>query len=465
MSRITNLTRTTALRLSALYVLLFAIVALVLSAYMSNLSVSMLTNETQKALQEELVSVEDAYQHGGLPRLMRTIDKRSYQPGAFLYLVADPSGRILAGNVASIETGMLRNEGMIPEAFSYERYGENNIRTRHKAIATVVNLPNGMKLLVGRDLGEPERFVAIIRKALLIAFMIMAVGAFLIWFFVGRTALQRIDKVSEASQTLMEGDLSGRLPISGSGDEFDRLSQNLNQMLERMEEMNTGLRQVSDNIAHDLKTPLTRLRNRAEDALSGKKKTADYREAIEGVIMEADQLIRTFNAILMISRIEASSALDQLEVQNIRPVVEDIAELYEPVAEEAGVTLKLGGTFDADLRLNRELAAQSIFNLLDNAIKYAIKEGETAQVTLSLEQGPDEIRIVVSDNGPGIPEESREKAMERFARLEESRTQPGFGIGLSLAKAVMKLHGGTLRLEDANPGLRAVLAFPVMKKH
>lgn len=464
MGRITNLTRTTALRLSALYVLLFAIVATALSIYMSNLSVSMLTNETQKALQEELSLIETTYQHGGLPRLMRAIDRRSRQPGAFLYLVADPVGRILAGNVANIEPGLLRSEGTASEAFSYERYGENKIRTQHKAIARVIDLPNGMKLLVGRDLGEPERFVVIIHKALLMAFVIMAIGAFLIWFFVGRKALQRIDKVSKASQALMAGDLSGRLPISGSGDEFDRLSQNLNQMLERMEEMNAGLRQVSDNIAHDLKTPLTRLRNRAEDALSGKKKGGDYREALEGIIVEADQLIRTFNAILMISRIEVGGALDQLEMQNVRPIIEDALEFYEPVAEEAGIALCLGEIFDMELRLNRELTAQSVFNLLDNAIKYAAKENESAKVILSMEKGNEELRIVVADNGPGIPISAREKVMERFVRLEESRTQPGFGIGLSLAKAVMKLHGGALRLEDAKPGLRAVLAFPLIKR-
>lgn len=460
MSRITNMMRTTALRLSALYILLFGLVAVALTVYMTSLSVSMLTDQTEQALREELGNIEHAYQRGGIPMLVRTIDRRSRQPGAFLYLVADPSGRILAGNVASIEPGLLNGDGMLRDSFVYSRFGDSGEKVEHRAIAAVIDLPNAMKLLVGRDLGEPERFLGIIKKAMIIALAAMAFGALLIWFFIGRRALHRIDRVTAASQRLMDGDLTGRLPVSGAGDEFDRLSANLNVMLERIEELNTGLRQVSDNIAHDLKTPLTRLRNRAEEALSGKKKSGDYRQALEVVIAESDQLIRTFNAILMISRIEASSSVEHLDRLNVRPIVEDAGELYEPVAEEAGVDLSMGETFDVELLLNRELVAQSIINLIDNAVKYAGSPGRHAEVCLSMHQDEKHAQIIVCDNGPGIAAENRERVTERFVRLEESRTQPGFGIGLSLAKAVMKLHGGQLILEDAEPGLRAILSFP-----
>lgn len=464
MSRIKSLLRTTAVRLSALYVILFGLVAVGLSIYMTSLTVSMLTDQTEQTLNEEVINIERAYQHGGLPLLVRTIDRRSRQPGAFLYLIADPQGRFLAGNVASIEAGLLTNSGLLHNSVVYSRFGDSGEKIEHRAIVTVIDLPNGMKLLVGRDIGEPEKFITIIRKALMIAFAAMAAGALLIWFFVGRRALRRIDQVTAASQRLMAGDLTGRLPVSGAGDEFDRLSANLNVMLERIEELNNGLRQVSDNIAHDLKTPLTRLRNRADEALLRRSKTADYRQTLEAIIAESDQLIRTFNAILMISRIEASTSVEHLEKLDARPIVEDVGELYGPVAEEAGVKFEMGKTFDVDLFLNRELLAQALINLIDNAIKYGATSRTEPKISLSMEDNGDHVAVVVSDNGPGIAATDRERVTKRFVRLEDSRTKPGFGIGLSLAKAVMKLHGGELILEDANPGLKAILLFPKLPK-
>ncbi|PRD45814.1 two-component sensor histidine kinase [Phyllobacterium phragmitis] len=462
MSRFAALMRTTAARLSALYLLLFMLGAVALVFYMTNLSVSLLTSQTQQSLNEEVASIGASYSRGGIPLLVRIIDRRSRQPGAYLYLVADPAGRILAGNVESLQPGVLDSDGMVERSFTYQRYGEQNTSEIHKAIAVVIALPNGMRVLVGRDLGEPERFRDIVRRALVLALGIMGIGAFLIWYFVGRRALLRIDQLSSASQRIMGGDLTGRLPISGSGDEFDRLSGSLNAMLGRIHELNDGLKQVSDNIAHDLKTPLTRLRNRAEAALTGGRLTKDYRNALEGIIAESDQLIRTFNAILMISRLEAGYSSENMQIMPVAPILHDVADLYEPVAEDAGVSLSLGDLDETPLRINRELVGQTVSNLVDNAIKYAGGgEGSSATVILSMERQDRNILIVVADNGPGIPEEQHGQVTERFVRLEESRTQPGLGLGLSLAKAVMKLHGGSLRLEDNKPGLRAVLAFPV----
>ena len=464
MSRIKSLLRTTAVRLSALYVILFGLVAIGLSIYMTSLAVSMLTEQTEQTLNEEVGNIAHAYQHGGLPLLVRTIDRRSRQPGAFLYLVADPQGRFLAGNVQSIEPGLLNGSGLLHNSVVYSRFGDSGEKIKHRAIATVIDLPNGMKLLVGRDIGEPETFIVIIKKALMFALAAMAVGALLIWFFVGRRALKRIDQVTAASQRLMAGDLTGRLPVSGAGDEFDRLSANLNVMLDRIEELNVGLRHVSDNIAHDLKTPLTRLRNRADEALSRRDKDVDYRQTLESIIAESDQLIRTFNAILMISRIEASTSVEHLQRLDARPIVEDVGELYGPVAEEAGVTFKMGKTFDVTLLLNRELLAQALINLIENAIKYGTAPERKPFVSLSMAKNAGRVEIIVSDNGTGIAPEDRERVTKRFVRLEDSRTKPGFGIGLSLAKAVMKLHGGELILEDAKPGLKAVLSFPELSQ-
>ena len=398
MSRFSALMRTTAVRLSTLYLLLFIVGAVALVFYMTNLSASMLAAQTQQSLGEEIGSIGKSYARGGIPQLVRTIDYRSRQPGAYLYLVADPTGRILAGNVESVEPGVLDTDGIIERGFKYRRYGEQGTETEHRAIAVVIALPNGMRLLVGRDLGEPERFRDVVRRSLMLALGIMGVGALLIWLFVGRRALKRIDDVSKASQRIMDGDLTGRLPVNGSGDEFDRLSGNLNDMLAKILELNEGLKQVSDNIAHDLKTPLTRLRNRAEEALSGKKAGPEYREALEDIIGESDQLIRTFNAILMISRLEAGYSSENLENMPVAPILRDVAEMYEPVAEDAGVNLTLGDLDEVALHINRELVGQTISNLVDNAIKYAGGDERIATVSLSMERDPNWVRIKKNAN-------------------------------------------------------------------
>lgn len=464
--------KTTAARLSALFLVLFALCAAVLVFYMSSLSARMLLSQTREAIAAEAQVLGGAYSRGGLPALVRRVGTRSRQPGANLYLISEPSGRILAGNVESLEPGVLETDGWTDRPFLYRRYGESRpageadedeataARPSHRAVALVLRLPNQMILLVGRDLREPEQMRAIVNRSLSVAFGMMGFGAFLIWFFVGRRALKRIDTVSEASKRIMGGDLTGRLPVSGSGDEFDRLSQNLNVMLTRIARLNDGLKQVSDNIAHDLKTPLTRLRNRAEAALAGNPDTSGYRETLEAVIAESDQLIRTFNAILMISRLEAGYSAEQGEPVNLGQIVADVVELYEPVAEEADVALTGVTINGAVVSANRELVAQALSNIVDNAIKYSAGTGPSARVTVSLAPQEGGFRLEVVDNGPGIPVEDRERATERFVRLEQSRSQPGSGLGLSLARAVMEFHGGRLELSDGNPGLSVRMIFP-----
>lgn len=478
LARLTAMMRTTAARLSALYLLLFAVCAVVLVFYMTSLSARMLTGQTMETINEEVQGLGLAYQRGGLPLLVRTIERRARQPGANLYLIADPNGRILSGNVESLDAGVLEIDGWTERPFAYQRFGEGSgernraalepgarpLDARHNAIAVVLRLPNQMIMLVGRDLGEPERFKVVVQRALMFALGMMCLGALLIWFFVGRRALKRIDSVSEASARIMEGDLTRRLPVTGAGDEFDRLSENLNAMLGRIGTLNEGLRQVSDNIAHDLKTPLTRLRNRAEAALAGKRKPVEYRGALEATIAESDQLIRTFNAILMISRLEAGYSAESVTKVDLADAVRDVVELYEPAAEDVGVALEasVDGSFVVDG--NRELIGQALSNVVDNAIKYSAGASENPRVIVSLEKTGNEIRLQISDNGPGIPDEAdRQRATERFVRLEESRSQPGSGLGLSLAKAIVRFHGGQLDLSANDPGLSVTMVFPDMK--
>ena len=464
MPRLPAIFRTTAARLSALYLLLFAASALVLVVYMTSLSARMLTDQTRETILEEVLSLSRSYESGGLSRLVRVVAQRSRQPGAYLYLLTDPNGRPLAGNVESLELGILEADGWTERPFAYKRYGEGGAATPvtegHRAIAQVVRLPNSMIVLVGRDLGEPEQFRLVVRRALTAALALMGLGAFFIWFFVGRQALHRIDSISDASKRIMGGDVSGRLPVTGAGDEFDRLSENLNAMLARIGALNEGLKQVSDNIAHDLKTPLTRLRNRVEATLTGSRTEAEYREALEATIVESDQLIRTFNAILMISRLEAGYSAEATSEVDLAAIIRDVVELYEPAAEEAGVTLTAEESGEEKVIGNRELIGQALSNIVDNAIKYSAGAEGGAEVAVSIGKVPGAVRLGVADNGPGIPPEDRVQATERFVRLEKSRSQPGSGLGLSLAKAVMTFHGGTLELSGREPGLLVEMVFP-----
>ncbi|MBB3446614.1 HAMP domain-containing histidine kinase [Sinorhizobium sp. B11] len=450
MSRFWVLFKSTAVRLSALYILLFAICAATLVFYVTAMSERLLSGQIRDAVAQEVTQVQRAYDAGGMNLLLRTMERRARQPGANLYLIAGPSGDILAGNVASVQPGVFEEQGWTSVPFSYQRYTDSGV-VGHTAIANIFVLDNGLRVLIGRDLGEPERFRVLVRQALMIALAIMGLGAIIIWFGIGRNALKRIDRMSDAGKKIMAGDLSQRLPVGGSGDEFDRLSVSLNNMLERIEKLNEGLRQVSDNIAHDLKTPLTRLRNKAADALDIEDGEV-RRSALEGIISESDQLIRTFNALLMISRVEAGSVAAEMSPIELSAIVADSAELYEPVADEAGMALNSEIEPGIEIQGNRELIGQAIFNLLDNAIKYSADTECAGSVSVKLRRRPDGICLSVADHGPGVPPDRREDVLKRFVRLDESRSKPGTGLGLSLVEAIMELHGGTLELSDTEPG-------------
>ncbi|KQW31115.1 histidine kinase [Rhizobium sp. Root274] len=466
-SRLGVVLRSTAVRLSALYIVLFALCAAFLVFYVTGLSERILNNQTREALSQEVQEIQGAYQRGGINQLLRTMERRARQPGANLYVIAGPNGEILAGNVASVQPGVFDEEGWTEFPFRYERYSDTGKVKRHLATAHVFFLDNGFRLMVGRDLGEPTQLRLLVRQALMVALLIMGIGAVVIWFAIGRNALKRIDRVSAASQKIMAGDLSQRLPVSGSGDEFDRLSSSLNGMLGRIEQLNEGLRQVSDNIAHDLKTPLTRLRNKAADALE-EDDGAARRAALETIIAESDQLIRTFNALLMISRVEAGSIAAELTDIDISAIAADSAELYEPVAEEAGQTMICDIAPGLSVRGNRELVGQALTNLIDNAIKYGSQGEAGSTVRVRVSRSSEGVEIAIADEGPGVPADKRDEVVKRFVRLDKSRSKPGTGLGLSLVEAIMALHGGRLVLSDTRdhadyPGLTATMVFPGMK--
>ena len=275
---------------------------------------------------------------------MFAIDARATRPGSNLYLVTTAAGEGLAGNVGSLATGILEQAGL--DARRSIAGSRMPTRSEHYALVRVIQLPGGFRLLVGRDLEERERLRDIVFAAGRWSIAIVVVLGLAGGFFVTRRVLKRVDAMTETTQTIMQGDLSGRLPIAGTGDELDRLAGNLNAMLERIEALMHGLKEVSDNIAHDLKTPLTRLRNRCEEALRMSEDESQYRAALENTIEESDGLIRTFNALLMIARAESGQARDGMTEFDAAEIARDVGELYEPLADEKGLALKveaLGG--------------------------------------------------------------------------------------------------------------------------
>lgn len=458
-----KLVRTTAFRLTLVYLFLFALFAASLLGYFAWNTRRMITEQITETVNSEVSELTEQYARGGIRGLATAVEGRALRPGANLYLVTTPQGQGVAGNVASLAPGVMDRPGWA-ETF-YTRLEETDTRS-HFALVRVAQLSGGFRLLVGRDLEERRRLFGIVAKAAQWSVLIVVVLGLGGGVFVARRVLHRIDAMTGTAQRIMAGDLSERLPVGRSGDELDRLAENLNAMLERIEALMAGLKEVSDNIAHDLKTPLTRLRNRAEEALAKADGDAGYRAALEGTIEESDGLIRTFNALLMIARAESGQARDNMTDFDAAEVAHGIHELYEPLAEDKGLTLAVEASA-ATIHGNRELISQALANLVENAIKYGrpatadgAKKNAGPDILIEARRQSDGVHLSVTDHGPGIPEADRPRAVERFVRLEASRTQPGSGLGLSLASAVATLHGGALRLADGHPGLRATLVIP-----
>ena len=454
-----TLFRTTAFKLTAAYLVIFALFAAFVLGYVAWNAKRLLDDQIRSTIDAEIQGLAEQQRQGGIRRIVNIVERRSRAPGASLYLVTTPVGERIAGNVEAIPPGTLDRTG--ESEIEYARSSETVDRPSH-ALVRVYLLPAGFRLLVGRDLEERERLGIVIRRAAGWSLaLVLMLGCFASWF-VARRVLKRIDGMSETAHGIMEGDLKGRLAITGTGDELDRLALNLNAMLDRIGELMASMQQVTDNIAHDLKTPLTRLRNRAEEALRTAKSPDELRAALDGSIEEADNLIRVFNALLMIARLEAGRVSDNMSELDISEIVSGLAELYEPLAEEAGLSLASDVAPGLKVRGNRELIGQALNNLIDNALKYgAPEQGGDGTVAVAARQSGDQVELSVADRGRGIAEADRGRVFDRFGRLAASRRKPGFGLGRSLVAGVVRLHGGSLMLEDNAPGLRVVILLPV----
>lgn len=451
-----NFLATSTFRLALLYAVLFGASVLVLLGVFYWGAERALQRQTSQAIEAEIQALQERYRSAGVGGLTQAIVERAQRPrlSDMLYLLATPNGQALAGNMTAWPEQVRREDGWL--LFAIERRWQTGETERSEARARSFELPQGLLLLVGRDNREGVSLRRFMLEALawsMAAIVLLGIGGGLL---LSRRVLSRIDAVARVAEEIRRGDVSSRVALSGTGDEFDRLAETLNRMLDEIERLVASIRGVTVNIAHDLKSPLARLRGRLEMTLRADAPPAERSAAIEQAIEEADGLIATFNALLSIAEAQSGRSNAEMAELDLAALVEDASDLYEPLAEERGVTLEIRPRPGACVTGNRQLLFQALANLIDNALKYAPPGGTVRVWAGRSGDGPE---LGVADQGPGIPEADRGRVLEPFVRLDQSRGTPGSGLGLSLVDAIARLHGAVLRLEDNGPGLTARLVF------
>ena len=453
-----RLIRTSWFRMAAAYALLSLLSVGMLFGLLYWNTAIFVAQQTEETIEAELTGLAEHYRQAGLAGLTDVIRERAQGQRLSLYLLTDPSRRRIAGNLNAWPVQSLPGDWV---DFDYRRpVGDRMIE--HRAHGRHLVLPGGFNLLVGYDVQDQVRLEHRMRTSMIWIGALALLLALVAGLAMARHWLSSVDSVNKTAGEIMQGDMSRRVPVRGTDDELDRLARNLNAMLDRIEALMTGLRQVTDNIAHDLRSPLNRLRSRLEVTLMDDPEKAVYREALSDTMREADDLLKTFNALLLIGEAEAGLERSSLEHVDLSQRLADVAELYEPAAEAEGLDLKIAIADGLFVRGNPSLISQAFVNLLDNALKYAPGGG-----TISIKAGLGEKGapwVVVADTGPGIPELDRQRVLDRFVRLEGSRSTPGSGLGLALVSAVAKLHGAQLELDDNKPGLIVRLSFPAINQ-
>lgn len=339
-----------------------------------------MNKQVVQTVDAEIQGLAEQYAQNGINGLVVGVERRVRSPNSNLYLILDYAGNFITGNIAYLPEKVLSGSNGSIQVVTYTPLGlPETDENKARAIVRIFELPGNFKLLVGRDLEDQVHLKSLLGDALTLWLVGMIVLAGITWFFLNRRILKRIDNLSMSSRQIMEGDLAGRLDVTGNGDEFDRLASNLNVMLDRIEELMQGLKEVSDNIAHDLKTPLTRMRGRVEAALRQDLSVEDGRKCLEDTLVETDELINTFNALLRIARVESGSTGAQLKPLRLSNIVSDVCELYEPVAEDDGVEFSVQIEDEPVIDGDRELLAQALANLIENALKYGRPIQDTAK--------------------------------------------------------------------------------------
>ena len=450
---ISQLWRTATFRLALIYLALFGVSVAALVAFLYFSTVRVIERQTDETIIAEITGLSERYRDEGLLGLRRVVAERSRGQRHSLYLLVAPGNAILAGNLDRWPSVTAGPSGWLN--FTFGQPMGRNFET-HEARARHILLDDGFQLLVGRDIQQRRDIDALVREALVWALALVLLIGLAGGVVMSRNLLGRIQAINRTSQEIVAGDLGRRIPVRGSNDEIDRLAVNLNHMLDQIEHLMEAMRQVTDNIAHDLRGPLNRLRTRMDVTLMARPSAEEYHRVLESMVGDTEQLLATFNALLRITQVESGVRKSFAQI-DLAGIINDLGELYAGVAEEKGLEFSFVAGERSIVWGDRELLAQAVSNLLDNAIKYT---PQGRNVWLTAVRSRDRVNLAVADSGPGIPAQERERVLDRFVRLDTSRNSPGSGLGLSLVRAVVELHGATLTLDDANPGLLVTVVFP-----
>lgn len=465
---IRRLLNTTVFRLSLVYALLFSLVAGAAMASIYWVAAGQIREQTdvRLELQSDLL-INIAKTSGSLQALRNAIQTRNEEhderaePHFYVYALTTntklPFTKKLEAEYMSADARRIFGTVMFSDVLDII---DADIVVKRDAYARVIitRLQGGAQLLVAADMSEQNNLLLKLYNSMWLAVALMFLLAVLGGWLMGYGVLRRIDSIRQTAGEIINGDLSQRMVVTRRNDEFDRLSLVLNSMLQRIENLMKATREVTDNLAHDLRNPLNRLRNRLDTSRFQQLDTEHFQQLRQDALQDVDDLIKTFNALLSIAQAESGVHRDDWTAIQLDQLISDLGELYEAVAEEEGIKFSYKAQPGLVLQANKHLIAQVITNLLDNAVKYTPKEGA---IQLNAEQQADQIVITVSDTGPGIPAEERDRVFKRFVRLDNARSTPGNGLGLSLVKAVADLHGAQVELADNQPGLKVILRFTI----
>lgn len=462
--RLDALLRTTTFRLAIVQVGVVLAFVVVLLAYIYFATVGQLKSDADVLVEQEYTALERAYTEGGRRRLNQEVVERAAQQGPMLYVLAEGDGAVITGDFQTLPREP--NDDPRPRDLDFDPSAVGSAQVSGHARAKVGRLLGGPILMVARDLGDSAAIAGRITQALWTVAILGVIGAALSGLFAGWQAARRAGALSATAREVMAGDLTRRAPVRGVGDEFDTLAEDMNAMLERIEKLVQTTRTAGDAIAHDLRSPLTRFRQKLESALDAPPDTEADRAALTKAVAEADRLLDMFAAVLKLARVESPGNW-RFERVDVTEVLRELVEFYEPAAEEQGLTLKGEIGDGLAVRGDEGLVTQAVSNLIENALKYTPVGGHIE--LRAKKNGNARVEIAVMDDGPGIPLADRDRVLERFVRLETARSTPGVGLGLSLVSAVARLHRGALKLGDglANPqhdhGLSAALDMPALE--